>query len=154
MALFREVFDHPPEGREEGEHLWQDGQYALTLWTVAVSSGWNEPALRTLLRRGLRKDVQTELACRDDTLSLDALITMAIHLDNLIREHRHLHQLFPSFVDCSESEPESMEIGATCLPAAERRLHSLSLLLKLVPLLTAMSDKFQPGVRESRGMAP
>ncbi|KAM9518721.1 uncharacterized protein ACWYII_045000 isoform 1-T1 [Salvelinus alpinus] len=30
-------------------------------------------------------------------------------------------RLSPSFVDRSESEPEPMEVGATCLPAAERR---------------------------------
>lgn len=31
--------------------------------TVAASSGWNDPALCTLFRRGLRKEVQTEMAC-------------------------------------------------------------------------------------------
>jgi hypothetical protein len=64
MALFRGVFDHPSEGRDGCEHLrdlWQEDQtpaeYTLTFRTVAASSGWNEPALRTLLRRGLREEM-------------------------------------------------------------------------------------------------
>jgi hypothetical protein len=63
MALCRGIFDHPLEGREGVEHLlqlWQEDQtaaeYALTFRTVAASSGWNEPALRTLFRRGLREE--------------------------------------------------------------------------------------------------
>lgn len=75
---FKCIFDHPPEGRERGERLLQLRQgdqtateYALTFWTVAASSGWNEPALRTLFRRGLCEEVQTELACRDDNLTLE-----------------------------------------------------------------------------------
>ena len=59
MALFRVVFDQPPEGREGGERLLQlrqDGQtaeeYALTFQTVAAPSSWNEPALCNLFRRG------------------------------------------------------------------------------------------------------
>ena len=60
--------------------------------------------------------VQTELACQDDTLSLDTLIAMAIRLDNLLWKRRHPHRLSPSFVDHSESEPEPMEVGATRLP--------------------------------------
>lgn len=48
-------------------------------------------------------------------------ITIAIRLDNLLREHRDSHHLSPSFVDRSKSEPEPMEVGATRLPTAERR---------------------------------
>lgn len=91
MALFKCIFDHPAEGREEVECLLQlqqgnqtAAEYPLTFRTVAASSGWNEPALRTLFRRGLCEKVQTELACRDDNLILDALIAMAICLDNLL----------------------------------------------------------------------
>lgn len=68
--------------------------YALTFRTVAASSGWNEPALRSLFRRGLREEVQMELACRDDKLSLHALIAMAIRQGNLLRERWYSH-LFP-----------------------------------------------------------
>ena len=87
---FRVVFDHPSE--RGGEQLFQlqegaqtTAEYSLTFRTVAASRGWNEPVLRTLFRSGLHEEVQTELACRDDNISLDALIAMAIHLDNLLR---------------------------------------------------------------------
>jgi hypothetical protein len=120
MALFRAVFGHPPEGREEGERLlqlWQGAQtaaeYALAFWTVAASSGRNEPTLCTLFRRGLRKNIQTELACRHDNLSLDALIAMAVWITFFKRAGAHLTTP-PSF-GCPEAEPELMEVGATLL---------------------------------------
>ena len=61
MTLFRGIFVHPLEGREGGERLLQLRQvdqtvaveYVITFRTVAVSSGWNELALRTLFRRGM-----------------------------------------------------------------------------------------------------
>jgi hypothetical protein len=58
----------------------------LTFWIVAASSRWNELALCTLFRRGLCEEVQTELACQDDNLSLDMLISVAIAMDNLLQE--------------------------------------------------------------------
>lgn len=124
MALFRGIFDRPPEGREGGECLLQlrqndqtAAEYVLTFRTVAASSQWNEPVLRTLFRRGLRKEVQTELACRDDNLSLDVLIVMAIRLDYLLWEHRCPHHFSPSLSEHSVSEPEPMEVGVTRFPA-------------------------------------
>ena len=63
-------------------------EYALTFRTVAASSGWNEPALHTLFHSGLCEEVQTELACRNDNMYLGTLISMAIHLDNLLWEHQ------------------------------------------------------------------
>lgn len=46
MALFREVFDYPPDGREGGGQLFQlqqgaqtAAEYALTFRTVAASCG-------------------------------------------------------------------------------------------------------------------
>ena len=69
MALLKKMFDHPAEGREAGKGLLQLHQgnqmaadYTLTFRTVAASSGWNEPVLSTLFRRGLPEEVQTELA--------------------------------------------------------------------------------------------
>jgi hypothetical protein len=103
MALFKCIFNHSPEGLEGGECLLQlrqgnqtAAEYAFTFQTVAASSRWNEPTLRTLFRRGLREEVQTELACQDDKLSLDALIAMAIRLDNLLWEHLKCHRFSPS----------------------------------------------------------
>jgi hypothetical protein len=90
MALFRAVFDQPPEGREGGEQLQQGAQTtaecALTFQNVAATSRCNELVLRSLFRSGLREEVQMELACRDDNISLDAGVSMAIRLDDLLWE--------------------------------------------------------------------
>ena len=59
--------DQPPEGREGGEQLFQfqqgaqtTAECALTFQNVAASSRWNELALRTLFRSGLRTEIQTQ----------------------------------------------------------------------------------------------
>jgi hypothetical protein len=90
-ALFKCIFDQQ----------WNQtaAEYALTFRTVTASGGWNKPALRTLFRRGLLEEVQMELACRDDNLTLDALIAIAIHMDNLLQEHRNSHRFSPSFCE-------------------------------------------------------
>ncbi|KAI4902633.1 hypothetical protein NFI96_002208 [Prochilodus magdalenae] len=84
------VFDHPHDSKSHGELLSRLRQgsrsvaeYSLEFRTIAAGTGWNEPALLTYYRLGLNQDVLTELACRDDDLSLDELITLAIRLDHL-----------------------------------------------------------------------
>lgn len=52
---------------------------------MAASTGWNDQALLTVFRSGLQSDIQTELACRDEDLTLDQLIAMTIRLDNLLQ---------------------------------------------------------------------
>lgn len=76
--LFCAVFDHPTEGREGGECLLRlrqgsrtASEYALDFWMVAASTGWNDQALLTVFHCGLQADVQTELACHDEDLTLD-----------------------------------------------------------------------------------
>jgi hypothetical protein len=70
----------------------------------------------TVFRCGLQVDVQTELACRNEDLTLDQLITMAIHLDNLLR--RRPSRGFGSLPGTS-SETEAMEVGTTHLAPEE-----------------------------------
>ena len=55
---------------------------------MAASSGWNEMALR-YSEEELLEEVQTELVCRDDNLSLAELIAMAIHLENLLWKRQY-----------------------------------------------------------------
>ncbi|CAB1337883.1 unnamed protein product [Coregonus sp. 'balchen'] len=107
--LFRAVFDHPTEGQEGAS------EYALDFRTVAVYTGWNDQALLTVFRSGLQADVQTEPACRNEDLTLDQLIAMAIHLDNLLRARRRPSRGFGSLPGTS-SETEPMEVGTTHLP--------------------------------------
>jgi hypothetical protein len=108
-------FDHQPEGREGGERL-------LLLQSMRSPSGQcriqglNEPALRTLFR-GLREEVQTELACRNDNLSFDTLIAMAILLDNLFCERRYSNRFSPSLGEHFGSGPKPIEVGVTRFPA-------------------------------------
>uniref|UniRef100_A0A3B1JAD9 CCHC-type domain-containing protein n=1 Tax=Astyanax mexicanus TaxID=7994 RepID=A0A3B1JAD9_ASTMX len=90
LSEFKLVFDHPHHGQSQGELLVQLRQgnrsvsdYALEFRTLAAGSGWNEPALRVMFRNGLRADVLSELACKDDGLPLDELISLAIRLDQL-----------------------------------------------------------------------
>ena len=90
VIKFKSVFDHPHEGRSQGELLVKLRQrnrsvadYALEFRTLAAGSGWNEPALIIAFRNGLNSDILSELACRDDGLSLEGLINLAIRLDQL-----------------------------------------------------------------------
>ncbi|XP_031679712.1 uncharacterized protein LOC116374075 [Oncorhynchus kisutch] len=92
------------QGRAAGErlfHLRQERRsaqdFALEFRTLAAGAGWNDRALMDHFRCSLREDVRRELACRDTTLSLDELIDMSIHLDNLLAARGRPEQalLFP-----------------------------------------------------------
>uniref|UniRef100_A0A3B4CC50 Gypsy retrotransposon integrase-like protein 1 n=1 Tax=Pygocentrus nattereri TaxID=42514 RepID=A0A3B4CC50_PYGNA len=85
LCQLRLVFDHAHEGQSCGEQLLslQQGsssvsEYALRFRTLAAGSGWNEPALLTVFRDGLNSRVQSELACKDDGLKLDQLISLSL----------------------------------------------------------------------------
>uniref|UniRef100_A0AAR2JVU4 CCHC-type domain-containing protein n=1 Tax=Pygocentrus nattereri TaxID=42514 RepID=A0AAR2JVU4_PYGNA len=95
LKEFKLVFDHPYEGKVSGELLTQLRQgprsvveYALEFRTLAASSGWNETALLVMFRHGLNPEVLNELASKDDGLSLDQLISLAIKLDPLMNSRR------------------------------------------------------------------
>ncbi|KAI4878293.1 hypothetical protein NFI96_008781, partial [Prochilodus magdalenae] len=90
LSDFGAVFDHPHQDRAAGDQLVRLHQgarsvasYALDFRTIAAGSGWNEPALLTIFRNGLNVDIRKEMACRDDGLSLEELIALAIRLDQL-----------------------------------------------------------------------
>ena len=70
----------------QGNHSVVD--YCLEFRTLAASSGWNEAALLVIFRQGLHADILSELACRDEDLTLDQRITLAIKLDHLTH-HRN-----------------------------------------------------------------
>lgn len=123
---FRAVFDHPPEGRAAGErlfHLRQETRsaqdFALEFRTLAAGSGWNERALIDHYRCSLREDVRRELACRDNTSTLDQLVDLSIRLDNLLaargRSSRGLFVPPPS-----PPAPQPMEIEGGCVEEDRR----------------------------------
>lgn len=91
----KNVFDHPVKGREATSQLLRlrqgsqsVSQYALDFRILAAESGWNDPALRDIFRKGLAEELKDELATRDEPASLETLIKLAIKIDNRLRERR------------------------------------------------------------------
>lgn len=68
----------------QGKH--RPAKYALKFCTLAAENGWNEPALKAVFRQGLNENIRTEMVCRDDEASLDSMIDLTIHLDNLLQD--------------------------------------------------------------------
>ncbi|KAI4874604.1 hypothetical protein NFI96_006457, partial [Prochilodus magdalenae] len=153
ISDFRAVFDHPTkkvnQDRAAGRparpltsgSLSRVTSYALDFRTIAAGSGWNEPALLTIFRNGLNVDIRKEMACRDDRLSLEELIALAIRLDQLKQG------VFPSsrrsVAACTSPPPlsiaprprqtsasnirpepapkEPMQVDSSCLTSGERQ---------------------------------
>ncbi len=96
LQRFREVFDHPRDGRSPDELLLTISQgrrsaaeYALAFRTLAAQT-WTEHPLKVHYRKGLNHDLQTELACRDEGRSLENYIELSIQIDNLLRARRSM----------------------------------------------------------------
>jgi len=96
-----QVFDHPLQGKEAVNRLLSLRQgsesvstYSIDFRILAAESGWGETALQIVFSRGLNEELKDELAARDETSSLEELISLAIRLDNRLRE-RTGRQRFP-----------------------------------------------------------
>ncbi len=118
---FREVFNHPAEGRGAGEQLLALSQgrrtaaeYALSFRTLAAQTTWVEDTLKLLFRKGLKAELQSELACRDEGSTLSQFIELTIHLDNLIRSRRPVRSV-PRSPSKSHEAVEPMQLGFTPL---------------------------------------
>ncbi len=147
------VFDHPVQGRDAANRLTQAGvrsaaEFSVEFRTVAAESGWNAEALLGVFLKGLSDQLKDELAARDDSTSLDALITLAIRIDNRLcerrRERASSHLSTPASLPSPQSstshspahapascaiptshahsslEEEPMQLGQTRLSPAER----------------------------------
>ncbi|KAI2667005.1 Transposon Tf2-6 polyprotein [Labeo rohita] len=95
LRSFKEVFQPTPESSEAGELIVSLRQgrrsaadYALDFRTLAAQSGWNDGPLKLHYRKGLNADLQVELACRDEGLSLNQYIDLSIRIDNVMRTRR------------------------------------------------------------------
>lgn len=84
----RKVFDHI-QGKEASGHLLSLRQgksfvseYSIDFHILAAETGWDERALQGVFFRGLSEEVKDQLATRDETSSLDELISLSIRLDN------------------------------------------------------------------------
>ncbi|KAJ7998708.1 hypothetical protein DPEC_G00207680 [Dallia pectoralis] len=133
--LFREVFDHSVSGRNVGDLLCDLSQgtrtvadYALEFRTLAAGSGWSESGLLTIYRRGLRKDVRAELACRGDISELNRYINISIAIDNLLLEGKEKPTRTATYESAARGSTtrdspadEPMQLGRLPLTALERQ---------------------------------
>uniref|UniRef100_A0A671UQR8 CCHC-type domain-containing protein n=1 Tax=Sparus aurata TaxID=8175 RepID=A0A671UQR8_SPAAU len=94
-AELLKIFDFSVQGREVSKRLLSLRQgrksvadYSIDFRIAAAESGWDETALRGVFQRSLADNIQDELAAQDDTDSLEELISLAIRLDNRLREIR------------------------------------------------------------------
>ena len=91
---FRAVFDHPEDGGDAASrlHSIQQGSrsvadYTLEFRILAADSGWGDKALQSAYRRGLSEAVKDGLL-RDRPTSYNALIELALQMDQRLRERR------------------------------------------------------------------
>ncbi|KAI2647066.1 Transposon Tf2-6 polyprotein [Labeo rohita] len=129
LRSFKEVFQPTPESSEAGELIVSLRQgrrsaadYALDFRTLAAQSGWNDGPLKLHYRKGLNADLQVELACRDEGLSLNQYIDLSIRIDSVMRTRRPTRPFTvpqPS-PQPATSGPEPMQLGTTRLSEAIR----------------------------------
>ncbi|KAI2661215.1 Transposon Tf2-9 polyprotein [Labeo rohita] len=126
---FKEVFQPSPESSEAGEQIMAlrqgrrtAAEYALDFRTLAAQSGWNDGPLKLHYRKGLQQDLQVELACRDENLSLSQYIELSIRVDNVMRARKpsRAFTAFPPSPSIPMASPEPMQLGVTKLSAEER----------------------------------
>ncbi|KAL0151773.1 hypothetical protein M9458_052924 [Cirrhinus mrigala] len=90
LQRFKEVFQPSSKSGEAGEQIINLRQgrrttadYALDFRTLAAQSGWNDGPLKLHYRKGLHPDLQVELACRDEGLTLDQYNDLSIWINNV-----------------------------------------------------------------------
>lgn len=91
----RKVFDHPLQSKEASSRLLSLRQgtgsvtsYSIDFRILAAETGWDEKALQGVFFRGLSEEIKDQLAARDETKTLEELISLAIRLDNRLAERR------------------------------------------------------------------
>ncbi|KAL0190943.1 hypothetical protein M9458_013641, partial [Cirrhinus mrigala] len=129
LQSFKAVFQPNPESSEAGERIvaLKQGRrtaadYALDFRTLAAQSGWNDGPLKLHYRKGLNPDLQVELACRDEDLSLNQYIDLSIRVDNVMRARKPVRTFtpLPPSQPSTMTAPEPMQLGATKLTMEER----------------------------------
>ena len=91
---FKRAFDHPSNGADAARqlHRIQQGsrgivEYNLEFRTLAADSGWEDNVLRIAYRRGLSEEMK-DLLVRDCPSSFNSLVTLALQMDERLRERR------------------------------------------------------------------
>ncbi len=62
--------------------------YAIHFRTITAGSGWNNESLVVCFQRGLSEALKDELVTQEPSNDLEALIDLAVRLDNRLRERR------------------------------------------------------------------
>ncbi|KAI3356972.1 hypothetical protein L3Q82_003607 [Scortum barcoo] len=95
IAEMKKVFDHPVQGQEAVKRLLDLRQgsqsvaaYSVDFRILAAASGWDSLALKGIFYKGLAEKIKDELSLRDEPDSLDSLISLAIRIDNRLRERQ------------------------------------------------------------------
>lgn len=114
-------------------------QYSLNFRIAAAASGWDDTALQGAFFHGLSESIKDELAARDESTDLESFISLAIRLDNRLRERRRekasssrfsFNPLSPTTPKCdmesvntqfSTPTEEPMQLGHLRLEPAERQ---------------------------------
>lgn len=119
-----EVFEHPLGDKSPGDQLLMlcqgkesAAEYAQTFRTLAAETNWVEDTLKLLYRKGLSLELQAEIACRDEGLSLNEFIELEIQTDNLICSRRPFRG---ASLDVHTHNSELMQLGHTPLTSGER----------------------------------
>lgn len=81
----QKIFHHPVRGRKAENRLLslRQGDQSLAKFVVTFRIlGWDQTALQGVFLYGLSDEMKDELAIRDNTHTLDALVDLAIRLNN------------------------------------------------------------------------
>ena len=96
----RRVFDCRVRGRDAATRMLNLRQgrnsvanYAIDFRVLAAESGWSDDALIPTFLHGLSDEVKDELVSRELSEGFDSLVTLAIQVDNRIRERRREKRL-------------------------------------------------------------
>uniref|UniRef100_A0A673JX42 DUF4939 domain-containing protein n=1 Tax=Sinocyclocheilus rhinocerous TaxID=307959 RepID=A0A673JX42_9TELE len=134
IQQLREVFEYPHGGKDVSTQLINltqgnrsAAEFAIEFRTLAAQSGWNDVALKAMFHKSLNCDLQAELACKGEESSFSDFVTLAIRIDNLMRQAPkrrsgkggQTNDLTPNPVEMSSPE-EPMQINASRLSESER----------------------------------
>ncbi len=138
IQQLQEVFEYPAGGKTVATQLLRISQgirtaadYAVEFRTLAAQSGFNDVSLKAIFQQSLNLELQAELACKGEDLPFSDFVTLAIKIDNLMRQApkrksnrgvRH-ESLIPSLslsTAETKSSSEPMQLGVSRLSEEER----------------------------------
>lgn len=141
VQQLRDVFEYPAGGKDVSTQLLQLTQgrrsatdYAIGFRTLAAQSGWIDVSLKAVFQQSLNVGLQAELACKEGSQSFSEYVTLAIKIDNLMRNNptrskspsqriipiNQASQISNPIIPTVQSSPEPMQLGVTKLSKEER----------------------------------